>query len=1291
MKSRLLLRNYFTLLLQFLLLLLPLLTFGQGVLWGVTEKGGNGVGSIYHVNIDGTNQIVQSNLFFNHKGYAPKSRMTLSSNGKLYGTASKGGEGTNGVVYEFDPVTNLYTKKFDFDALGGTGWAPYGGVTQAPNGKFYGTVYQGPNSSDYGAIFELDLAIGTYTKRYTFTGSGAPQGGYPKTTLLLASNGKFYGTTSAGGVDFKGVLFEYDINTGGYQKKVDFGAMGWKSEDCDLIQAPNGMIYGTAFVVNTGLGFLFEFNPSTGSIAYKANGFMPSNQLAYHNNKIYGVGLSSILEYDVVTGLTATRFTMTNAASQGAGPKGVVVGSNGKLYGTCEAGGLAILAGSNNTNGIIFEFDLSSNTFTKRYSFVDNGTGTNPLGAIIDVGGKIYGVTQDLYSGTGYGKLFSFNYNTGVTTIAVSFGDDSSGKYFTGGLSKTSNGLLLALAKFGGATYNAGCVFAVDATYAPDDYRGSGQITSFGPRIAQTPSTGAFPEGGMTLASNGRLYSITSKGGSYGYGTILETTPGTSGIGSATATANFAVKHHFTSAHSVEGAQCGFSASPNGKLYAMTSIGGANNLGSIYEYSIAGSTVTTVFSFDGTSTGSTPFGSLVQASNGRMYGMTKAGGINSNGVIFEFNPTSGSVIKLFDFNSATTGSAPRGNLIQATNGKLYGMTTEGGVNGVGVLFEYDLSTNTYTKRADFDAATLGANPYGTLYQSPNGNLYGTAYTGGMNNLGTLFEFNPVTNSVTKRLDFNGLNGANPVGSLIYDSYTPASPQAVTFQAIPNKTFGDPAFALVASSSSGLPVSFTITQSSPNNVVSISGNMVTILGSGSATITASQVGNVNYYPAPVVKQSFLVSPISPTVTFTSPSSGMLGNSVSLSVNKGGSTGAVTYSVTSITGNATVSGSTMYLTSVGTITITANVAAQGVYGPAAATQQFTIFGNQPQTINFPSITPTSKCVGTTFTLSATATSGLPVSFLSSNSSIASISGNTVTINAAGNFTITASQSGNSMYEPAASVVQNFTGVAKPVSSIARSSATLCSGSSVTLTANPGDVGNTYVWSTGATTRTISVSTASTFSVVVTNSNGCVSNTASVSTTILSTPATYISTLYDLCTNGYIRLTATNVTGATSYSWSNGATTPYINVSSAGTRTVIVTFSNGCTRTASYTVSPCPNPDPCDPPPVESTAGRTTPCDQQLALQAEKELFIKETSIFPNKANERLVISIPVKAKNNLKVIMYSQTGQQVGYYVLAAETSQLLIDTRALKNGMYMIHIQVPNSKSEVLNRKVMIEH
>jgi uncharacterized repeat protein (TIGR03803 family) len=164
-------------------------------------------------------------------------------------------------------------------------------------------------------------------------------------------------------------------------------------------------------------------------------------------------------------------------------------------------------------------------------------------------------------------------------------------------------------------------------------------------------------------------------------------------------------------------------------------------------------------------------GGLVQASNGKLYGMTNSGGSMGYGVIFSFNPSTSTYAKLKDFDG-TNGGNPYGSLVQASDGKLYGMTYQGGSMGYGVIFSFNPSSATYAKRKDFDG-TNGGNPYGSLIQASDGKLYGMTYSGGNSNYGSdygvLFSYNPATLTYAKLKDFNSMDGGAPMGSLVQAS------------------------------------------------------------------------------------------------------------------------------------------------------------------------------------------------------------------------------------------------------------------------------------------------------------------------------------------------------------------------------------------------------------------------------------------------------------------------------------------------------------------------------------------
>src|ERR1035437_8876725 len=129
----------------------------------------------------------------------------------------------------------------------------------------------------------------------------------------------------------------------------------------------------------------------------------------------------------------------------------------------------------------------------------------------------------------------------------------------------------------------------------------------------------------------------------------------------------------------------------------------------------------------------------MQTSNGMLYGMTEQGGANGFGVLFHYNPVTNILIDKLDFAGAPNGHNPTGSLIQTSDGMLYGMTPQGGANGFGVLFHYNPATSVYTKNIDIAGATNGSNPGGTLMQASDGILYGMTENGGANGMGVLFK------------------------------------------------------------------------------------------------------------------------------------------------------------------------------------------------------------------------------------------------------------------------------------------------------------------------------------------------------------------------------------------------------------------------------------------------------------------------------------------------------------------------------------------------------------------------
>ncbi len=243
-------------------------------------------------------------------------------------------------------------------------------------------------------------------------------------------------------------------------------------------------------------------------------------------------------------------------------------------------------------------------------------------------------------------------------------------------------------------------------------------------------------------------------------------------------------------------------------------------------------------------------------------------------------------------------------------------------------------------------------------------------------------------------------------------------QTINFASLAAKSFGDGDFNLSATSTSG-SVTYT---SSNNNVATVIGNTVHIVGAGSTTITASQSGNDNYNVATPVQQTLTVNKASQTITFTALTDKAFGDA-GFDFTASASSGLGVNYTSSNLNVATISGNTVTVVGVGSTTITASQNGNDNYEAANAIQQILTVGKANQNITFNPLRP--KSFGDAgFDLNASASSGLAVEYTSSNTAVATVSSNAITIIAAGNTIISASQSGNDNYDPATSVQQTLT---------------------------------------------------------------------------------------------------------------------------------------------------------------------------------------------------------------------------------------------------------------------------
>jgi gliding motility-associated-like protein len=325
------------------------------------------------------------------------------------------------------------------------------------------------------------------------------------------------------------------------------------------------------------------------------------------------------------------------------------------------------------------------------------------------------------------------------------------------------------------------------------------------------------------------------------------------------------------------------------------------------------------------------------------------------------------------------------------------------------------------------------------------------------------------------------------------------------------------------------------------------SIISVVNSGSFTVTATDGnGCKGTSAATVVTVNAL-----PTATMTAsgPTVFCAGGSVNLTAS-----GGLSYNWSTGAGTSIIS-----VVNSGSFTVTATDG-NGCKGTSAATL---VTVNALPTATVSTSGPTSFCVGGSVSLTASAGAGY----------LWSTGATTQTISVTGSGTpsvrVTGANGCNATSAPVTVTVNPL-----PVATINNGNAvSFCAGGTTDLTAS---AGSSYLWSTGATARTISVGTAGARFVTVTDANGCSAVSAVTNVTVNPLPLATISAVgaTSFCAGGSVSLTAS---AAATYLWSTGATSRTISMNTSGNPTVTVTDINGCSATSAptaVTVNPLPN---------------------------------------------------------------------------------------------------------------------
>jgi uncharacterized repeat protein (TIGR03803 family) len=364
--------------------------------------------------------------------------------------------------------------------------------------------------------------------------------------------------------------------------------------------------------------------------------------------------------------------------------------------------------------------ELPAQTFATLHSFDGTDGALPPAGLIQATDGNFYGTTG-IAGANSDGTVFKIT-PSGTLTTLYNFCSQSGcadGQNPSAGLIQATDGNFYGTTSGGGVNLQ-GTIFRITA---------SGALTTLYSFCSQSGCTdGSMPQAGLVQATNGNFYGTTyGGGGANGRGTVFKITPG----GTLTTLYSFCPQSGCPDGGSP---QAGLIQATNGSFYGTTFAGGAHDLGTVFKITPGGN-LTTLYSFCSVgypdcADGDLPrFGSLVQATNGDLYGTAPSGGAQIYyGTIFKITP-GGTLTTLYSFcpqSGCPDGDDPRGTLVQDTNGNLYGTTFAGGANGVGTVFSLSVGlgpfveTQTTSGKVGAAVKILGTNLTGATSVTFNG-------------------------------------------------------------------------------------------------------------------------------------------------------------------------------------------------------------------------------------------------------------------------------------------------------------------------------------------------------------------------------------------------------------------------------------------------------------------------------------------------------------------------------------------------------------------------------------------
>ena len=357
-------------------------------------------------------------------GNHPQAGVVQDSSGNLYGLTYDGGAYDLGSLWEVPKATGQISLLNLF--IGTNGANPDTLVIDPTSGTLYGTTADGgANGSGSATIFKY--SGGSFSTLYSFTSS--TDGSVP--AALVLSGGKLYGTTSTGGAHGDGTIFQFDPAHNAFTTLWSFSGSDGANPSAGLIRGSNGILYGTTSAGGTnGDGIVFQFNPSAPGIVKLhtfngADGMDPNSLVMDSSGNFFGStnagGTNTYGNiFEIANGSFSSLYTFTGN-NDGVNPEAVTLDSaTGNLYGTAFAGG-------DSWDGTVFKLAGGTHSFSLLASFDGSNNGQNPQGGLLLASGILYGTASS--GGTlDEGTAFKFDTSSDALSPVVFFGAHNRGR-----------------------------------------------------------------------------------------------------------------------------------------------------------------------------------------------------------------------------------------------------------------------------------------------------------------------------------------------------------------------------------------------------------------------------------------------------------------------------------------------------------------------------------------------------------------------------------------------------------------------------------------------------------------------------------------------------------------------------------------------------------------------------------------------------------------------------------------------------------------------------------------------